>query len=149
MKYALMINGKAETLEVDESMPLLWVLRDVLGLTGTKFGCGIGACGACTVHLNGQAVRSCVVPIHTAAGAEITTIEGLGMDGPHPVQQAWIDRQVSQCGYCQPGMIMAVAALLAENPTPSEEDIHRSVTNICSCGTYVRVREAIRALRGV
>lgn len=125
-------------------MPLLWVLRDLLKLTGTKYGCGVAQCGSCTVHLDGKAVRSCVVPVSAAAGKAVTTIEGLKADGElHPVQTAWIEEQVPQCGYCQPGMIMSAAALLAENPDPTDEDIDRSVTNICRCGTYPRIRRAI------
>ena len=143
----LIINGSEKTIDVEPDMPLLWVLRDELGLTGTKFGCGIGACGPCTVHMNGSAVRTCVVPIKAAVGAEITTIEGLGKNGLHPVQQAWIDHQVPQCGYCQSGMIMAVSALLEQNPHPSDEELNAVVTNICRCGTYQRVREAVHVLK--
>ena len=125
-------------------MPLLWVLRDVLKLTGTKYGCGVAQCGSCTVHLEGKAIRSCVVPISAVAGKAVTTIEGLPDNGElHPVQVAWIEEQVPQCGYCQPGMIMSAAALLAENPDPTDEDIDRSMTNICRCGTYPRIRRAI------
>ncbi len=125
-------------------MPLLWVLRDLLKLTGTKYGCGVAQCGSCTVHLDGKAVRSCVVPVAAAAGKAVTTIEGLTADGElHPVQVAWIEEQVPQCGYCQPGMIMSAAALLAENPDPTDADIDRSITNICRCGTYPRIRRAI------
>ncbi|MFN3165183.1 MAG: (2Fe-2S)-binding protein [Pseudohongiellaceae bacterium] len=135
-------------------MPLLWALRDELGLTGTKFGCGIAACGACTVHINGEAVRSCVTPVSAVEGQAITTIEGLANDatnsGSSPdltaVQQAWIDHQVPQCGYCQSGMVMAVSALLARNPNPSDADIDAGITNVCRCGSYPRVRRAIRAL---
>jgi len=141
----LQINGERATLEDEPDMPLLWALRDRLGLTGTKFGCGVGLCGACTVHLDGYAVRSCITPIGGAQGAEITTIEGLpGGGADHPVQQAWIEGQVPQCGYCQPGMIMAAAALIAETPTPSDADIDAAITNICRCGTYPRIRAAIR-----
>ncbi len=143
----LLINGEEKTIDVEPEMPLLWVLRDELGLMGTKFGCGIAACGACTVHINGSAIRSCVVPIKTAVGAEITTIEGLGKDGLHPVQQAWIDYQVPQCGYCQSGVIMAVSALLEQNPNPGDEQLNSVVTNICRCGTYPRVRAAVHALK--
>lgn len=145
--YKFLLNGADAQVEVDPSTPLLWVLRDHLGLTGTKFGCGAALCGACTVHLNGEAVRSCVLPIDAlAAGAQVTTIEGLGKDGLHRIQQAWIALQVPQCGYCQPGMIMATAALLAANPKPTVADIEASITNICRCGTYARIRQAILAL---
>jgi len=125
-------------------MPLLWVLRDVLGLTGTKFGCGMAQCGACTVHLDGQAVRSCVLPVSGVAGRMVTTIEGLSPDGSHPVQKAWVDADVVQCGYCQSGQIMSAVALLAENPAPSDADIDVALAgNICRCGTYQRIREAV------
>jgi isoquinoline 1-oxidoreductase alpha subunit len=126
-------------------MPLLWVLRDELGLTGTKYGCGVAACGACTVHIDGAPVRSCVMPVSAVAGQSVTTIEGLSPDGSHPVQRAWVEHQVPQCGYCQSGMIMAAAALLKDKPAPTVQDIDASITNICRCGTYVRVREAIQA----
>ena len=140
------LNGRTVTLDVPGDMPLLWALRDHLNLTGTKYGCGIAVCGACTVHLDGVAVRSCLINTAAAEGRSITTIEGLAEDGrPHPVQQAWIDEQVPQCGYCQPGMVMAAAALLADNPAPSDDDINRSITNICRCGTYPRIRRAIHA----
>jgi len=143
----LTVNGRSHTVDVEPDTPLLWVLRDTLGLTGTKFGCGIAACGACTVIVNGRAVRSCTFPVSSADGAAITTIEGLARDGAlHPVQQAWIDHQVPQCGYCQSGMIVAVAALLGQNPRPSDEDIDAGITNICRCGTFVRVRKAIHAV---
>ncbi|MDA8110015.1 MAG: (2Fe-2S)-binding protein [Betaproteobacteria bacterium] len=144
----LRINGEARQVDVEPDTPLLWVLRDTLGLTGTKFGCGVAACGACTVHLDGEAVRSCVIPVSAVAGKEITTIEGLGAKGLHPVQQAWIAHQVPQCGYCQPGMIMASAALLAKNPRPSEADLDAALSNICRCGTYGRVKKAMRAVAG-
>jgi isoquinoline 1-oxidoreductase alpha subunit len=144
----LIINGEAKQVDVEPDTPLLWVLRDTLGLTGTKYGCGIAACGACTVHLDGEATRSCVLPASAAAGKAITTIEGLGAKAPHPVQEAWIAHQVPQCGYCQSGMIMASAALLAKNPKPSDADLDAALTNICRCGTYQRVREAMRALAG-
>ena len=152
----LSINGQARTLDdsaVDPAMPLLWALRDVLNLTGTKFGCGVAACGACTVHVDGQAVRSCVVPLASVAGKRIVTIEALGSAAqPHPLQSAWIAHQVPQCGYCQSGMLMAAAALLAKNPNPSDADIDAGITNICRCGTYPRIREAIKtaatAMRG-
>ena len=146
MAITLNVNGEARTVEVEPDTPLLWVLRDTLGLTGTKFGCGIAACGACTVHLDGRAVRTCTLPVSAAEGVPITTIEGLAGDGRlHAVQQAWIDHQVPQCGYCQSGMIMAVSALLAQRPDPSDEHIDAAVTNICRCGTFVRVRRAIHA----
>jgi len=139
----LSVNGQSRTVDVEPDTPLLWVLRDTLGMTGTKFGCGIAACGACTIHLDGQAVRCCVFPVVAAANKEITTIEGLGAGARHPVQQAWIDAQVPQCGYCQSGMIMAVASLLRQNPEPRDEDIDASISNICRCGTYTRIRTAI------
>jgi isoquinoline 1-oxidoreductase alpha subunit len=141
----LTVNGTAHQLDVEPEMPLLWVLRDVIGLTGTKFGCGIAQCGACTVHMNGQVVRTCVLPVSAAAGQEITTIEGLSADSTHPIQQAWIAHQVPQCGYCQSGMVMAAAALLAQKPQPTDADIDAAMTNICRCSTYVRVRKAIHA----
>jgi len=138
------LNGTEVAVEVPDDMPLLWVLRDKLGLTGTKFGCGIAQCGACTVHLDGKAARSCVIPIAAAAGHVVSTIESLATDQTlAPVQQAWIDEQVSQCGYCQPGILMAVDALLTENPQPDDEAIDKAVTNICRCGTYPRIRRAI------
>jgi isoquinoline 1-oxidoreductase alpha subunit len=139
----LKVNGKQINVDVEPEMPLLWVLRDELGLTGTKYSCGVAACGACTVHVNGQPVRSCVVPISAAEGAEITTIEGLSKDGSHPVQKAWVQLQVPQCGYCQSGMIMAAAALLKETKQPTDADIEAAMTNLCRCGTYHRVRQAI------
>ena len=139
------MNGTVREVDAAEDMPLLWVLRDVLGLTGTKFGCGMAQCGACTVHLDGQATRSCVLPVSAVAGRMVTTIEGLSPDGSHPVQKAWIDADVVQCGYCQPGQIMSAAALLAQNPNPSDADIDAALAgNICRCGTYQRVREAVR-----
>jgi len=141
----LNVNGTAREVDAPGDMPLLWVIRDVLGLTGTKFGCGMAQCGACTVHLDGQAVRSCVLPVSAVAGRMVTTIEGLSPDGSHPVQKAWIDADVVQCGYCQPGQIMSAAALIAHNPSPSDEDIDAALAgNICRCGTYQRVREAVR-----
>ena len=147
MAITLEVNGRTRSVDVDPQTPLLWVLRDTLGLTGTKFGCGIAACGACTVHLDGRAVRTCTLPVSAAEGASITTIEGLAQDGTlHNVQQAWIDNQVPQCGYCQSGMIMAVSALLEQRPDPSDEQIDAAVTNICRCGTFVRVRQAIHAV---
>jgi len=143
MKIEFRVNGRAQVVDVDPATPLLWVLRDHLGMTGTKFGCGIAQCGACTVHVNGSATRSCVAPIRVAAGAEITTIEGLSPDSQHPLQRAWLALNVPQCGYCQAGMLMAAAALLEQVPSPSDEDINTYVTNICRCGTYPRVRAAI------
>ncbi|MBC8258403.1 MAG: (2Fe-2S)-binding protein [SAR324 cluster bacterium] len=140
----LKINGVQHQIDVEDDMPLLWVLRDVVGLTGTKFGCGIGECGACTVHINGAAVRSCSFPAIAAVGAEITTIEGLPQNGEHPVQKAWLAEQVPQCGYCQPGQIMATSALLANNPQPSADEIEANITNLCRCGTYDRVRRGIQ-----
>ena len=146
MAFKLTINGEETTVDVEPAMPLLWVLRDELGLTGTKFGCGIAVCGACTVHVNGVATRTCVLPVEAVDGAEITTIEGLGKHGLHPVQEAWIEHQVPQCGYCQSGMIMSIVALLENNPKPSDEELNRTVSNICRCGTYQRVRAAVDAL---
>ena len=142
----LKVNGKTHNLDIEPDMPLLWALRDELGLTGTKFGCGIAQCGACTVHVNGKAQRSCVTEVSTVQDAEITTIEGLSAHGLTSVQQAWIDHQVPQCGYCQSGMIMAVSALLAENPHPSDADLSSAISNICRCGTYPRIRAAVREL---
>ncbi|HXR18999.1 MAG TPA: (2Fe-2S)-binding protein [Steroidobacteraceae bacterium] len=139
----LAINGSQHSLEVEADTPLLWVLRDALGLTGTKFGCGLGLCGACSVLLEGQLVRSCSVPVSAVAGKAITTIEGLSSDGSHPVQQAWIAESVPQCGYCQSGMILAAVALLERKPHPTDADIDAAMTNLCRCGTYVRVRKAI------
>ncbi|MFL4986015.1 MAG: (2Fe-2S)-binding protein [Xanthobacteraceae bacterium] len=140
------LNGKSHEVEVDPSTPLLWVLREQVGLTGTKYGCGIAQCGACTVHLNGEAVRSCSLPVSEAEGKQVTTIEGLAQNGVlHKVQKAWIDHDVPQCGYCQTGMIMAVAALLRQKPKPTDADINESITNICRCGTFQQVREAIHA----
>ena len=147
MAITLTVNGQPRTVDVEPDTPLLWVLRDTLGLTGTKFGCGIAACGACTVHVEGRAVRTCTVPVSAVEGMAVTTIEGLAADGRlHAVQQAWVDHQVPQCGYCQSGMIMAVSALLAQRPDPSDEHIDAAVTNICRCGTFVRVRRAIHAV---
>ena len=144
----LSINDKTHNVadaSVDPNMPLLWVLRDVLNLTGTKFGCGVAACGACTVLVDGQAMRSCVVPLSAALGKPIKTIEALGQpDRPHPLQRAWVQHQVPQCGYCQSGMLMAAAALLAKNPNPGDADIDAAITNICRCGTYPRIRDAIK-----
>jgi isoquinoline 1-oxidoreductase alpha subunit len=143
---SLNVNGKDYQADVDPRTPLLWALRDGIGLTGTKYGCGIAQCGACTVHLDGVATRSCSVPVSAIGAKKITTIEGLAADGKlHNVQQAWIDNDVPQCGYCQSGMIMAVAALLKEKPKPTDQDINEAITNICRCGTFQQVREAIHA----
>jgi isoquinoline 1-oxidoreductase alpha subunit len=145
----LNINGKVVTADAPPDMPLLWVLRDTLNMTGTKFGCGIAACGACTVHVDGQPVRSCVMPVSAVAGQKITTIEALGTpDKLHALQAAWIAEQVPQCGYCQSGMLMAAAALLARKPKPTDADIDEAMTNICRCGTYQRVRAAIHRAAG-
>ena len=145
----LTINGKAVQADAEPDMPLLWVLRDQLALTGTKFGCGVAACGACTVHVDGQAVRSCVTPASTLVGKDIRTIESLGSaEQPHALQLAWIAEQVPQCGYCQSGMLMAAAALLAANPNPTDADIDAAMNNICRCGTYQRVRAAIHRAAG-
>jgi isoquinoline 1-oxidoreductase alpha subunit len=142
----LSINGTSHEVDVEPDTPLLWVIRDTVGLTGTKYGCGIAQCGACTVHVNGAAVRSCSLPVSDAAGKQITTIEGLAVDGKlHKVQQAWIAHDVPQCGYCQSGMIMAVAALLQQTPKPTDADIDAAITNICRCGTYQQVRTGIHA----
>ena len=142
----LTINEHTQQVDVDPDTPLLWVLRDTLGLTGTKYGCGIAQCGACTVHIDGVATRSCSMPVSAVGARKITTIEGLAANGTlHKVQQAWIDNDVPQCGYCQSGMIMAVAALLKDNPKPTDADIDSTITNICRCGTYQQVREAIHA----
>jgi isoquinoline 1-oxidoreductase alpha subunit len=153
----LQINGKAQQVQdaatMDGTMPLLWVLRDVLNMTGTKFGCGVAACGACTVRVDGQAVRSCVTPVSAVVGKSVQTIEGLGADKLHAVQQAWIAEQVPQCGYCQSGMLMAAASLLEKNPAPTDAQIDEAMTNICRCGTYQRVRAGIhraaKMLQGV
>jgi isoquinoline 1-oxidoreductase alpha subunit len=147
MAITLTVNGQPKTLDVESDMPLLWALREQLAMTGTKFGCGIAACGACTVHVNGRAVRSCTLPVSTIDGASVTTIEGLaGGDTLHAVQQAWVSHQVPQCGYCQSGMIMAVAALLSEHPKPTDQEIDAGITNICRCGTFARVRRAIHSI---
>lgn len=147
MAFRIKVNGAWLELDVEPEMPLLWVLRDELGLTGTKFGCGVSYCGACTVHIDGVAIRTCNMPIEAVDGSEITTIEGLreaeGEEGLHPVQKAWIEHQVPQCGYCQSGMIMAVSSLLKENPKPSKDDLDLALTNVCRCGTYQRIRDAI------
>lgn len=146
----LTINGRTVEADADPAMPLLWVLRDVLNMTGTKYGCGVAACGACTVRVEGQPVRSCVTPVSAVAGRRIVTIEGLGGAGsPHPLQAAWIAEQVPQCGYCQSGMLMAAAALLERKPRPSDADIDEAITNLCRCGTYQRVRAAIRRAAGI
>jgi isoquinoline 1-oxidoreductase alpha subunit len=142
----LTINGRAYALDVESAMPLLWVLRDQVGLRGTKYGCGMALCGACTVLVDGEAVRSCALPVSAAAGKKIVTIEGLGAKGLDRIQKAWIEHEVPQCGYCQTGMIMASAALLARNPRPTDADIDAAITNLCRCGTYLRVRKAIHAL---
>jgi isoquinoline 1-oxidoreductase alpha subunit len=142
----LTINGKTSEVNVDPSTPLLWAIREQVGLTGTKYGCGVAQCGSCTVHVDGKAVRSCVVPVSAVVGKQVTTIEGLAANGAlHKVQQAWVDHEVPQCGYCQAGMIMAVAALLKEKPKPTDADIDAAITNICRCGTFQQVREAIHA----
>jgi isoquinoline 1-oxidoreductase subunit alpha len=143
-QFVLEVNGTRQTVDAEAEMPLLWVLRDLLNMTGTKYGCGIGLCGACTVHLNGTATRSCQIQVATAVDKQITTIEGLGEKGPHLVQQAWIAEQVPQCGYCQPGQIMSAAALLSKSPTPTDADIDSAMAgNLCRCGTYFRIRKAI------
>ena len=139
--FSLKVNGKMYSVDVEPDTPLLWVIRDTIGLTGTKFGCGMSLCGACTVHVNGRAVRSCVTPASQAVGQEVMTIEGL--EGLHPAQEAWREGDVPDCGYCQSGQIMAAAALLAKTPNPSDVDIQREVTNLCRCGTYLRIRAAI------
>lgn len=142
--YTLRVNGQEHTVEVSEDTPLLWVLRDVLGLTGTKYSCGMGLCGACTVHIDGEAVRSCSTPVSAVGARAIITIEGLSPDGSHPVQIAWIEERVSQCGYCQPGQVMSAAALLAKNPDPTDDDIDTAMGAVlCRCGTYQRIRRAI------
>lgn len=143
--WTLKVNGAVHTVEADPNMPLLWLLRDLLGLTGTKFGCGVGLCGACTVHVDGQALRSCMVLVSATAGKAITTIEGLSPSGEHPVQKAWLAEQVPQCGYCQAGKIMTAAALLEQTPHPSDADIEAAYSNhLCRCGTYLRIRRAIQ-----
>lgn len=148
-EIALSINGTDKKVEVAPDTPLLWVIRDTLQMTGTKFGCGAGLCGACTVHLDGEAIRSCLTPVSKAAGKKITTIEGLSLNGPHPLQQAWIAEEVAQCGYCQPGQIMTAAALLAKTPQPTDEQIIGAMTgNLCRCGTYARIRKAIHRAAG-
>jgi len=147
MGIHLIVNGADYDVDVEPDAPLLWVIREELGLTGTKYGCGVAACGACTVHVNGKAMRSCSVPVSSVGGALITTIEGLAANRSlSPVQQAWIDHQIPQCGYCQSGMIMAVSAFLATNPHPTDEQLAATVTNICRCGTYSRIRAAVHSL---
>jgi isoquinoline 1-oxidoreductase subunit alpha len=144
MAISFVLNGKSQTVDVSPAMPLLWVLRDTLNMTGTKFGCGMALCGACTVHIEGEAARSCVTPISNVAGKKITTIEGLSADGTHPVQQAWMEINVPQCGYCQPGQIMSAVALLAKKSSPTDAEIDDAMSgNICRCGTYQRIRQAI------
>lgn len=149
MTISVKVNGSAHQLDADPEMPLLWVLRDLLGLTGTKYGCGEALCGACTVHLDGDVVRACVTPLRRAEGRAVTTIEGLSAAGDHPLQKAWVELGVPQCGYCQAGQIMSAAALLAANPSPSDDEIDRSLGgNLCRCGTYVRIRAAVRRAAG-
>jgi isoquinoline 1-oxidoreductase alpha subunit len=149
MAIKLNINGQAHEVDVDPQMPLLWAIRDIVGLTGTKFGCGKALCGACTVHVDGEPVRACSYPVTAAAGRRVTTIEGLSADGNHPVQVAWRELNVPQCGYCQSGQIMSAAALLERNPTPSDDDIDTAMSgNLCRCGTYTRIRQAIHRAAG-
>jgi isoquinoline 1-oxidoreductase alpha subunit len=149
MTLRVRINGEAREVDVDPDMPILWVLRDVLGLPGTKYGCGQALCGACTVHLDGEAIRSCVTPIRRADGRDLTTIEGLSKDGSHPLQRAWTELAVPQCGFCQGGQIMTAAALLAKRPTPTDEEIDASLAgNLCRCGTYLRIRAAVKKAAG-
>lgn len=144
-KINLSVNGQSQSVDVDPSTPVLWVLRDHLNLVGTKFGCGMAMCGACTIHLDGNATRSCILPVSMAAGKEITTIEGLSENGDHPVQKAWLEIDVPQCGYCQAGQIMSAAALLKSNPKPTDAEIETAMNgNICRCGTYVRIKQAIK-----
>jgi isoquinoline 1-oxidoreductase alpha subunit len=150
MSFTIRVNGQRHQLDVDPEMPLLWVLRDVLGLTGTKYGCGQALCGACTVHLNGQVIRSCVTPVRRVADGNVVTIEGLSPDGSHPVQKAWVELGVPQCGFCQAGQVMTASALLKKNPHPTDEQIEQSMAgNLCRCGTYSRIREAIKKAAGV
>lgn len=150
MTIRLRVNGEEKDLDVEPDMPLLWALRDVLGLTGTKYGCGQALCGACTVHLDGQVVRSCVTPMRRAEGRQVTTIEGLSPDGTHPLQQAWMELRVPQCGYCQAGQLMTAAALLKSNPHPTDEQIDQSMAgNLCRCGTYTRIRAAVKKAAGM
>ena len=148
-RYELTINGRRHTVEAEGDTPLLWILRDTLGLTGTKYGCGEGICGACTVHEGTSAIRACLMPIEQAAGRSFATIEGLGAERLHPLQQAWLDEDVAQCGFCQPGMIMTAAAMLADNPSPTDAEIDEVMADsVCRCGTYNRMREAIRRAAG-
>jgi aerobic-type carbon monoxide dehydrogenase small subunit (CoxS/CutS family) len=148
-RRAISVNGDSVEVDVPDEMPLLWVLRDILNLTGTKFGCGAGACGACTVHLDGEPARSCIIPISAVGGKRVVTIEGLARRGDHPVQTAWIEEEVPQCGYCQSGQIMTAVALLRQKPHPTDAEIDGTMTNLCRCGTYQRIRRAIlRAARG-
>lgn len=149
MEFTITINGRKQRFDTAEDTPLLWALRDEAGLTGTKFGCGIAQCGACTVLIDGVPTRSCSIPASSVAGQKVTTIEGLGGDRLHPVQQVWVDEQVPQCGYCQSGQIMAAVALLTETPKPTDADIEAAMTNICRCGTYPRVRRAIKRAAGL
>lgn len=149
MPYTLSVNGRTTTVDVPADMPLLWVLRDVLDLKGTKFGCGMAQCGACTVHLDGEAARACVTPVGSVGSARITTIEGLSPDGSHPLQRAWMNNDVPQCGYCQAGQIMAASALLATTAKPNDTQIDQAMVNACRCGTYVRIRKAIKVAAGV
>jgi isoquinoline 1-oxidoreductase alpha subunit len=145
----LTVNGESRTIDAPAEMPLLWAIRDLVGLHGTKFGCGMAQCGACTVHLDGVAIRSCVTPVSAAAGKQVTTIEGLDPNGEHPLQRAWLEHQVAQCGYCQVGQIMQAASLLKQNPSPSDADIDTAMAgNICRCGTYQRIRAAIKSAAG-
>ena len=149
MAVTFILNGESKSVDVDPQMPLLWVLRDTLNLTGTKYGCGMALCGACTVHIDGEATRSCITPVSAVAGKKVTTIEGLSSDGSHPVQKAWMDEDVPQCGYCQSGQIMSAAALLAKKPKPTDADIDDFMSgNICRCGTYQRIRKAIHRAAG-
>lgn len=145
---ALTVNGKRHEIDVPDEMPLLWAIRDVLGMTGTKFGCGAALCGCCTVHVDGKATFSCITPVSAVRDKHVTTIEGLSLDGLHAVQQAWINTQVPQCGYCQPGQIMTASALLAQNPNPTDDEIAQAMGNICRCGTYERIRTAVRLAAG-
>jgi isoquinoline 1-oxidoreductase alpha subunit len=148
-KFTIRVNGRSVDVEADPATPVLWILRDHLGLSGTKYGCGVGSCGACTVHLNGNALRSCQLPVSAVGKQEVTTIEGLSANGMHPVQKAWLELDVAQCGYCQTGQIMSAVSLLKSKPNPSDEDIAAFMNgNICRCGTYLRIREAIKAAAG-
>jgi aerobic-type carbon monoxide dehydrogenase small subunit (CoxS/CutS family) len=148
-RFTLRVNGSSHQVDAPPDMPLLWVLRDLLGLTGTKYGCGVSQCGACTVHMGGSAVRSCVTPVSAVGRAEVVTIEGLSADGSHPVQKAWVEEEVPQCGYCQPGQIMSAAALLARTSSPTDDDIDQAMSgNLCRCGTYDRIRKAIHRAAG-